>query len=356
MMHIYLNKSLSISQCMYVCMYVWSMICESSLNFRKMLHGKSVLRWQSWIHHLSPANGNASRDNVVAAAQGACPTDFCSMGISLEQNKEVGHKYQRTRETKCRGAQMQEILGGDGIRKACVQSQVSHKEWNCWSKEQGSSTCLGDKPWASGNGEEIKSDRLCCPCTVFLALSDQMMDGDGWWSNPLLDEGSCTSRVTPWGLLGKCQWKGGCFGGTRHSLGLLDQMSSPIQGVAFGICALDRGWALWVSKMAKCPSHGVDHWMLKCRSPARMVLASQNMPAEMLWSHNWWRRDVRSTEAWHRSPAVEMEDVNFPSPLDVRVSSASEGCYGHRISLTQIFSEADAQHQGKCAMSWPSAQ
>lgn len=99
----------------------------------------------------------------------------------------------------------------------------------------------GNKPWASGNGEEIKSDRLCCPCTVFLALSDQMMDGDGWWSNPLLDEGSCTSRVTPWGLLGKCQWKGGCFGGTRHSLGLLDQMSSPIQGVAFGICALDRG-------------------------------------------------------------------------------------------------------------------
>lgn len=65
---------------------------------------------------------------MVAAAQGACPTDFCSMGISLEQNKEVGPKYQRTRETKCRGAQMQEILGGDGIRKACVQSQVSHKE------------------------------------------------------------------------------------------------------------------------------------------------------------------------------------------------------------------------------------
>lgn len=48
-------------------------------------------------------------------------------------------------------------------------------------------TCLGDKPWAGGSGEEIKSVRLCCPCscTVLLALSDQVMDGDGWWSNTL---------------------------------------------------------------------------------------------------------------------------------------------------------------------------
>lgn len=205
----------------------------------------------------------------------------------------------------------------------------------------------GDKKW------QIVLSMYCVSCTQW--------PDDGWWwmvEQPCVSlmRGAAPPELTPWGLLGKCQWKGGCFGGTRHFLGLLDQMSSPIQGVAFGICALDRGWALWVSKMAKCPSHGVDHWMLKCRSPARMVLASQNMPAEMLWSHNWWRRDVRSTKAWHRSPAVEMEDVNFPSPLGVRVSSTSEGCYGHRISLTQIFSEADAQHQGKCAMSWPSAQ
>lgn len=34
----------------------------------------------------------------------------------------MGHKYQRARETKCRGAQTQEIWGGDGIRKAHVHN------------------------------------------------------------------------------------------------------------------------------------------------------------------------------------------------------------------------------------------
>lgn len=58
---------------------------------------------------------------VVAAAQGNCPDEFHNTGISPEQNKEIGHKCQRARETKCRGAQTQEIWGGDRITKVHVQ-------------------------------------------------------------------------------------------------------------------------------------------------------------------------------------------------------------------------------------------
>lgn len=136
------------------------------------------------------------------------------------------------------------------------------------------------------------------------------VERDGGATPCLLDEGSCTSRVIPWGLLCKCLWKGGCWGGAGHSLGLLDPMSSPIH----------RGF----TKMAKCPRHRVHYWMLKCRR----ALASQYTLAEMLWSHSWWGADARSTKAWPRNPAVEMEGVSFPSPHDVWANSASEGFKG----------------------------
>ena len=113
---------------------------------------------------------------------------------------------------------------------------------------------------------------------VFLVLSNQVVMDSGATSC-LPDEESCTSRVTPEAFLGKGQWSYGCWGVRRRSsalfLGLLDPMSSPIKGVALGLCALDTRRALWATRIAKCPSHRVDHWVLRCRSPARMALVRQ---------------------------------------------------------------------------------
>lgn len=116
-----------VSVCLSVCL--WSMICESSLNFRKMSHGKSLLHWQWWIQH------------------------FRNLGRTWD------HKG------------------------TCSESQVSEKEWNCWSRE-------APHVWWTSHGQvEVERRLKVADCVVhvpvFLALGDQMMGGEGWWSNTL---------------------------------------------------------------------------------------------------------------------------------------------------------------------------
>lgn len=102
------------------------------------------------------------------------------MGISPEKNKEIGYKYQRARETKCRGAQTQEIWGGDGIRKAHVHSLRLVRK----NEISGGKSRVAPHVWGTSHGQvEVERRLKVTDCVahvpVFLALSDQMGDGDG---------------------------------------------------------------------------------------------------------------------------------------------------------------------------------